>query len=169
LKGGSAAAVVVVVVVRRAPSHAASIRKVGSSLAEFLYWALPSLMYLPDRLRILVADDERLIADTLAMILNQSGYEAIPVYGGKLAVEKARHWPPDLFLGDVSMPELDGIQAAIEICALCPGCRILLFSGEPSSRILVRQASTKGHRFEFLDKPIPPLDLLNRIRRQPAA
>jgi CheY-like chemotaxis protein len=126
-------------------------------------------MLLPEQPRILVADDERIIADTLAAILSQNGYESIPVYGGRLAVEKARRWRPDLFLSDVSMPELDGIQAAIEICAMFPGCRVLLFSGEPSSKILVREAGAKGHRFEFLEKPIPPVDLLRRIRHLRAA
>lgn len=121
------------------------------------------------RPRVLVADDERLIADTLAMILNQNGYEAIPVYGGRLAVEKARHWVPDLFLSDVSMPELTGIEAAMQICAMFPNCRVLLFSGEASSSVLVHEASTKGHQFDFLEKPIPPLDLLSRIRRLKAA
>lgn len=126
-------------------------------------------MFLAERPRILVADDERIIADTLAMILNQNGYEAAPVYGGRLAVEKATRWMPHLFLSDVSVPELNGIQAAIEVCALCPGCRVLLFSGEPSSKMLVREANGKGHSFDFLDKPIPPLTLLSRIRRLRAA
>jgi CheY-like chemotaxis protein len=126
-------------------------------------------MFLPERPRILVADDERIIANTLAMILTQNGYDAAQVYGGRLAVEKARHWVPDLFLSDVWMPELDGIQAAIEICAMHPACRVLLFSGEPGSRLLVRHARAKGHSFEFLQKPIPPLDLLSRVRRLSAA
>jgi CheY-like chemotaxis protein len=126
-------------------------------------------MLLTERPRILVADDERIIADTLAMILNQNGYEAVPIYGGRLAVEKARHWIPDLFLADVNMPELNGIHAAIEICAMFPSCRVLLFSGESSSKFLVRDAATKGHRFEFLEKPIPPVDLLRRIRHLHAA
>lgn len=126
-------------------------------------------MILPGRLRVLVADDERIIADTLAMILNQNGYESVPVYGGRQAVERARRWSPHLFLGDVNMPELSGIQAAIEICEMFPQCRVLLFSGEPDSKILVRDATFKGHNYEFLEKPIPPLDLLNRIRRLRAA
>lgn len=126
-------------------------------------------MLRPERQRILVADDERLIADTLAMILNRNGYESVPVYGGRQAVEKARRWCPDLFLSDVSMPELNGLQAAMEISAMFPKCRVLLFSGEPSSSILVRETSARGHEFEFLQKPISPLDLLSRIRHRRAA
>jgi DNA-binding NtrC family response regulator len=67
------------------------------------------------------------------------------------------------------MPEIDGIRAAIEICTLNPGCRVLLFSGEPGSGVLVEEAQFNGYRFEFLEKPIPPLDLLKRIRRLHAA
>lgn len=126
-------------------------------------------MLLPERPRILVADDERFIADTVAMILNQNGYEAVPTYGGRLAVQKARHWVPDLFLADLNMPELDGLHAAIEICTMHPCCRVLLFSGEPGSKLLVHEAALKGHRFEFLQKPIPPMELLRRIRHLRAA
>lgn len=47
-----------------------------------------------------------MIADTLAVILNQSGFETTAVYDGKEAVEKARSWKPDLLLSDVMMPGL---------------------------------------------------------------
>jgi CheY-like chemotaxis protein len=117
------------------------------------------------RSRILIADDERLIADTLASILEHEGYEVAAVYGGRQAVEKARRWTPDLFLSDVCMPEVTGIQAALEIREMIPECRVLLFSGEPSSRELAHAARFRGQHFEFLDKPIPPMDLLSRIRR----
>jgi DNA-binding NtrC family response regulator len=123
----------------------------------------------PQNLRILIADDERIIADTLAMILERNGYHASAVYGGRMAIEKARHWPPDLFISDVQMPEVNGVQAAFEICAMFPECRVLLFSGEPGSRMLVQSSRFKGREFEFIEKPIPPMDLLSRIRRLQAA
>lgn len=133
------------------------------SPAQFEEERLPLLT--SERPRGLVADDERIIADTLAMILNQNGYEAAPVYGGRLAVEKARHWRPDLFLSDVSMPEMDGIQAAMEICTMFPDCRVLLFSGDPNCRLLVPATYFNAHVFDFIEKPIPPRDLLGRLRK----
>jgi DNA-binding NtrC family response regulator len=105
----------------------------------------------------------------LVMILQLHGYETMAVYGGRLAVEKARQWRPGLFLSDVSMPEVDGIQAAIEIHAMLPECGILLFSGDPSCVDLVQEARLRGHSFEFLEKPIPSTALLKRIRRLRAA
>ena len=121
------------------------------------------------RLKVLVADDEPVIADTLAMILEQDGYQTEAVYGGRQAVEKARRWIPDLFLSDVNMPELTGLQAAMEICTIHPGCKVLLFSGEPGSRLLVHENRLNGRSFDFLEKPIPPMDLLDRLRRLRAA
>jgi CheY-like chemotaxis protein len=143
-----------------------------SSNPNFEHYALyystsdrSDLMLMPRAARILVADDERIIADTLALILIRSGYEAAAVYNGIQAVEKAMHWPPDLFLGDVHMPELNGIQAATAICTKFPACRVLLFSAEASSRVLVHETRFLGHNFEFVEKPISPIDLLSRIRR----
>lgn len=122
-------------------------------------------MFTPRKLRILVADDEHIIADTLAMILVRNGYEAATAYNGIEAVEKATRWPPDLFLGDVHMPKLDGIQAAAAICTKFPACRVLLFSAEASSRVLAHETRFMGHHFEFAEKPISPIELLSRIRR----
>jgi CheY-like chemotaxis protein len=124
---------------------------------------------IPPRPRVLIADDQRLIADMLVLILNQNRFETAAVYGGRQAVEKARQWRPDLFLSDVSMPEINGIQAANEIHAILPECRILLFSGDPGSADLIRQARSGGQSFEFLEKPIPPASLLKRIRSLHAA
>lgn len=122
-------------------------------------------MLMPERRRILIADDERVIADSLSVILARAGYEATAVYGGAQAVAKARRWPPDLFLSDVSMPEVNGVAAAIEICTMYPQCRIMLFSGEPRSKSFVQSTLFLGYRFEFFHKPIPPAELIRRIGR----
>ena len=64
--------------------------------------------------KVLVVDDERVIADTLAIILNQHGFDALAVYTGTGAVEQARSIQPDLIISDVIMPDMDGIEAAIQ-------------------------------------------------------
>jgi CheY-like chemotaxis protein len=63
--------------------------------------------------KVLIVDDERVIADTLAIILNQHGYEASAAYSGNEAVEKARAVQPDLIISDVIMQDMNGIEAAI--------------------------------------------------------
>jgi DNA-binding response OmpR family regulator len=116
------------------------------------------------RRKVLVADDERVIADTLVVILSQSGFDTAVAYDGKEAVEKAKRWKPDLFLSDVMMPGLNGIEAAIQICMLIPECRVLLFSGQAETVKIVYQALLNGHHFEILHKPVHPAELIARLR-----
>jgi CheY-like chemotaxis protein len=114
--------------------------------------------------RILVADDERVIADSLAMILNQSGFDARAVYSGEKAVELAVTFQPEMLLSDVIMAGLSGIEAAIRIRALFPQVKILLFSGQAATADLLEKARAQGYEFEILSKPVHPQDLLARLR-----
>ena len=114
--------------------------------------------------KVLVVDDERVIADTLAIILNQHGYDASAVYTGNGAVERARHDRPDLIISDVIMPDMNGIEAAIKIREFLPGCKILLFSGQAATADLLEMARNQGHEFEILAKPVDPQDLLAKLR-----
>lgn len=122
---------------------------------------MPEAMTKP---KILVADDEHVIADTLAMILNQSGFEARAVYSGEKALELAPTFTPDMLISDVIMADLNGIDAAIRIRALLPSIKILLFSGQAATADLLEKARTRGHEFEILAKPVHPQDLLARLR-----
>ena len=114
--------------------------------------------------RALVVDDEQVIADTLAKILDLNGYEASAVYTGTAAVESARSLLPDLIISDVIMPDMDGIQAAISIRSFLPDCKILLFSGQAATADLLENARAQGHEFEILGKPVHPSDLLAKLR-----
>lgn len=114
--------------------------------------------------KVLVADDEQVIADTLAMILNQSGFEARAVYSGEKALELAPIFEPDMLISDVIMADLDGICAAIRIQELLPRIKILLFSGQAATADLLEKARAQGHEFEILAKPVHPQDLLSKLR-----
>ena len=113
--------------------------------------------------RVLVVDDEQVIADTLSIILNKAGFEASPVYTGMAAVESARNIQPDLIISDVIMPDMNGIEAAIQIRSFLPSCKILLFSGQAATADLLESARAKGHEFEILAKPVHPQDLLAKL------
>jgi CheY-like chemotaxis protein len=116
------------------------------------------------RPKVLVVDDERVIADTLAMILNQSGFQAQPIYSGEGAVELASTFEPDMLISDVIMADLNGIDAAIRIRELLPKIKILLFSGQAATADLLDNARKQGYEFEILAKPVHPQDLLNKLR-----
>jgi CheY-like chemotaxis protein len=121
-------------------------------------------MHVVKKPKVLVVDDEQVIADTLAKILDLNGYEATAVYTGTSAVESARSLQPDLIISDVIMPDMDGIQAAIRIRSFLPDCKILLFSGQAATADLLENARAQGHEFEILGKPVHPSDLLAKLR-----
>lgn len=110
--------------------------------------------------RVLVVDDESVIADSVAAILNRSGYDAISRYSGMDAIESIQQRCPDIIVSDVVMPDLNGIQLAKAARSICPRARIVLFSGNVDTASLVEDASVDGYFFEILSKPIHPLRLL---------
>ena len=118
----------------------------------------------PNRQRVLVADDEKIIADTIQMILPQHGFEVAVAYDGKTAIERARQFSPQVLLCDVMMPDMNGLEAALQIRAIVPECRVLLFSGQAGVLDLIQEARLRGHEFELLLKPIHPSELLDRLR-----
>ena len=114
--------------------------------------------------RILVVDDESVIADTIVQILNRSGFLAKAAYNGTQAIEAARQHCPELVLSDVMMPSLDGVETAIAIREICPDTRIVLFSGQATTIEILARAEERGHRFELLAKPIHPTQLIKHLR-----
>jgi CheY-like chemotaxis protein len=114
--------------------------------------------------KVLVADDEQVIANTLAIILNQAGFEARAVFSGEKAVEALESFQPDMLISDVIMTGMTGIEAAIITRSKLPKCKILLFSGQAATADLLEKARTQGHEFEILAKPVHPTDLLAKLR-----
>jgi len=114
-------------------------------------------------LRILVVDDDQLVADSLAMVLNFSGFVAVATYSGKEAVDLARLGNFDVLMTDVMMEPMNGIQAALEIRNLKPSCRVMLFSGNQRTAELLHEAHSAGHEFEILAKPVHPSVVLHRL------
>ena len=107
------------------------------------------------RMKVIVADDEEVIANTLVVILQRAGYDARAAYSGEIAVEMAQSFRPDILISDVFMTGITGIDAAIQVRAMLPSCQILLFSGTPADVI--------QREFDVFRKPVDPADLLARL------
>jgi CheY-like chemotaxis protein len=112
---------------------------------------------------VLVVDDEQRIADTLAIILSSKGYTSQAAYSGVTALAMCGNFSPDLLLSDVVMPEMNGIELAIAIRRIFPACKVLLFSGQAATAEMLEEATSRGHRFELLAKPVHPLELLDKV------
>lgn len=114
--------------------------------------------------QILVVDDEKVISDTLAMILRLNGFAATSFTSPLEALNSISSADPDLLLSDVVMPELSGIDLAIKFKEKYPSCKILLFSGQASTSDLLQAARGRGYEFHLLTKPVHPVDLVQRIK-----
>lgn len=114
--------------------------------------------------RIVVIDDEKRIADTLALILRSAGYVAEVAYEGTSGLALCREYRPDLVISDVVMPGMSGIEVAMGISQDLPTCRILLYSGQAETAQMMDEARSRGHEFELLAKPVHPVDLLEKVK-----
>jgi CheY-like chemotaxis protein len=115
------------------------------------------------RHKILVVDDERAIASTLAMIFESQSYETATAYSGEEAVQVAGKFHPDCIVSDVAMGKMNGIDAAMAILSELPECKVLFISGNATYQDLFGSAEAKGFHFEIMQKPVPPSDLLTKV------
>lgn len=113
--------------------------------------------------RVLIVDDERSIADTLAAVFRIKGYEAMAAYSAESAVETIEQFEPDIVLSDVMMGRMTGVDLAIYLSKARPECKVVLFSGQAATADLLAEANRKGHQFRLLAKPIHPQKLLDDI------
>lgn len=114
-------------------------------------------------MRVLIVDDESVIADSLALIFRASGFESRSVYSGERALEIASSFAPDVLISDVVMRGITGIELGIQVREHFPSCQVLLFSGQAATSDLIQAADTKGYRFDILTKPVHPQVLLDYV------
>ncbi len=120
------------------------------------------------RRRVLIADDNRDAADTLAMLLEMSGNEVCVARDGEEAVSMAASFQPDAILLDIGMPRLDG-YGACERIRLLPGVGAAFIValtgwGNDADKDRARAAGFDRH----LVKPVDPVQLLEILAAVPA-
>ena len=116
--------------------------------------------------RILIVDDEVVIADSLAKIFSNNGYEAKSAYSIEGAIEALSEWTPHLAIIDVRLKEVNGVDFAIQLREKFPSCEVALFTGLTDLRSLLEKAQEAGHSFEVISKPIFPTDMLEIVARK---
>ena len=112
------------------------------------------------RSKILVVDDEKVIADSLRLIFAKEGYDCRAVYSAEQALEVIGHWVPDLAIVDVILPSMSGIDLAILLKSSHPSTLVMLISGQLATGALVDGAAKRGFEFKILSKPVPVTEML---------
>ena len=113
--------------------------------------------------RVFVIDDEKMLAWTLSMLLTKAGYEVVTFNNPLLVMEEFRQRPADLVISDVAMPEMSGIDLAMQLKQYQPSCNILLLSGQANTLQLLTHARGFGFDFEVFPKPFGPRELLRVV------
>lgn len=114
--------------------------------------------------RILLADDHQVVRRGFGLILSaQPGWEIVgEAANGREAVELSERLQPDLVVMDVSMPELNGIEATRRIAEFAPRCRILALSMHRDA-VYVREILKAGAH-GYLLKDASDQDLVDAVR-----
>ncbi|MGB1250730.1 MAG: response regulator [Candidatus Promineifilaceae bacterium] len=115
-------------------------------------------------IRVMIADDQRLIREGIASLLSiQPGIEIVgKALNGRDALRLALDVQPEVVLMDIRMPEMDGIVAAGKLKQQLPACRVLMLTTFDDEEYIVKalQAGAVG----YLLKDLPAADLAQAIR-----
>lgn len=114
--------------------------------------------------RILIVDDAAFMRMMIKDILNKNGYEVVGEgENGARAVEKYKELTPDLVIMDITMPEVDGIQAVKEIKKNSPDAKIIMCSAM-GQQAMVIESIQAGAR-DFIVKPFQAERVLEAVKK----
>ena len=112
-------------------------------------------------MKILIIEDEQLLADSIAEVLRRKGFEAEAVYDGETGAEYAELGVYDLLILDVMMPGLDGIRTTAKLRESCNVPIILLTAkSEDADKLMGFECGAD----DYVTKPFNILELKARVR-----
>ena len=114
--------------------------------------------------KILIVDDAAFMRMMIKDILSKNGYEVVgEAENGARAIEKYKELIPDLVIMDITMPEVDGIQAVKEIKKLNGAAKVIMCSamGQQAMVIEAIQAGAK----DFIVKPFQAERIIEAVKK----
>jgi two-component system chemotaxis response regulator CheY len=116
---------------------------------------------------ILVVDDAAFMRMMIRDILAKEGYRIEEAVNGRDAVEKYDQVTPDLVTLDITMPEMNGIDALKAIRGKDPGARVLMVSAMGQQQMIVE--ALESGAMDFVVKPFQPTKVLETVKKCLAA
>ncbi|MBL0169420.1 MAG: response regulator transcription factor [Gemmatimonadaceae bacterium] len=116
--------------------------------------------------RILVADDDVAVLESVTWLLKENGYDVVPANGGAQCLEALERRSPDLLLLDILMPDTDGYTLLERIKGeeRWRDLPVLMLSAQPPEDASVRSLGLGAS--DFIRKPYRPKELLARVQAQ---
>lgn len=111
--------------------------------------------------KILVCDDEKDIVSALQIYLSTAGYEVIPAYSGKQALERLQETQIDLVLMDIMMPEMDGLTAVAKLRETS-NVPVLFLTAKSEDADLILGLNMGAD--DYITKPFKPMEVIARVR-----
>ena len=114
--------------------------------------------------KVMICDDAAFMRMMIKDILSKNGYEiAAEAENGQKAVDKYPEVKPDLVLMDITMPEMDGIQALKKIKEIDAGANVIMCSAM-GQQAMVIEAIQSGAK-DFIVKPFQPERVLEAVKK----
>ena len=116
--------------------------------------------------RILVADDDEAVLESVTWLLKENGYDVVPAHGGEECLDALERRSPDLLLLDILMPDADGylLLERIKSEERWRDLPVLMLSAQPPEDASVRSLGLGAS--DFIRKPYRPKELLARVQAQ---
>lgn len=114
--------------------------------------------------KILLCDDAAFVRQTIARILKPTGHEVVgEAANGKECIQLYKVVKPDIVMMDITMPDMDGIEATKHIVAHDPNAKIIMVSamGQQEKVFAAIAAGAK----DFIVKPFEPSKIISCIRK----
>jgi len=114
--------------------------------------------------RILVVDDAAFMRMMLKDILTKNDFEVVgEAEDGKKALEKYKELQPDLVTMDITMPEMDGIEAVKRIKGFDPEAKIIMCSAMGQQAMVID--AIQAGALDFIVKPFQPERVIEAVRK----
>ena len=106
------------------------------------------------RMKVLIVDNERDFASTLAERMSARNIETESVYSGEEALDILAHFRPDVIILDMQMPSMSGLEVLSQVKTIDPSIEVILLTGHGSI-----EAGIAGMEMGVFDYIIKPVDL----------
>jgi two-component system, chemotaxis family, chemotaxis protein CheY len=112
---------------------------------------------------IMVVDDAMFMRKKCVQVLTQNGYAVVEASNGREAVDTYKSAKPDAVLMDITMPDMDGIQALKELLNFDPGCKVSMCSAMGQQSMVI-EALKIGAK-DFVVKPFDVNRVIGAVKK----